>query len=909
MMAELSNDHINYIIKDLNYRGIIAEGIEQEIIDHVCSATEGEMEKGKKFIEAYHEVLKSFGHTGGLREIQKQTLNVENQKATIMLKNYLTIAFRNLRKQCFYSLINIGGLAVGVAACLVIVLFIIDEFSYDKYNTKADRIYRINNEIKFGGNYYFMNTSSAPTAHTLLQDYPEIESTIRFRSYGSYLVKTGEGVEGIKESNVIWADSTFFKIFSIPLLEGDPATALKEPASIAISKRTAAKFFPNGNALGQSLILDNKYNAKVTAVYEDIPSTSHFHFDIIISMVGDWPVAKEARSTVYLSNNFVTYVLLKEGADARALEAKLPGFIAKYVGPQIAQLLGGDFTIEKFRVSGNQFDMSLMPLTDIHLHADLKGEFEANSSITYVYLLGTVALFILAIACINFMNLSTARSGNRAKEVGVRKVMGSLRSHLMRQFLIESTLITVFAFIVAIGIAYLMLPLFNDLALKRLSIPFGNSLFYFGLTGAALLVGVLAGVYPSFFLSAFKPVNVLKGRVARGMKSGFIRSALVVFQFIISIFLIVGAITVNRQLTYIQNKKLGFEKDQVIIVRDAYALRPNKVEAFRNEVLKNSVIQSGSISGYLPVESENSGRNDNSFWKEGNEPTTENLVSIQNWNADYDYIKTFGMKIKLGRDFSSEFPSDSSAVILNETAVQHFELGDDPIGKKISRFRGQRPDGSPDPNQVKSWTVIGVVENFHFSTMREGITSLGLFLEKSDGFVSFRFHASNAQGIIKSIEKTWKKLAPDQPFQYSFLDDDFGKMYASEQRLGKIFALFAGLAIIIACLGLFALTAFTAEQRTKEIGIRKVLGASVSSIAVLLSKEFGKLIVIAFVIATPIAWFGVNWWLKSYAYKAEIGVMVYILAGAFAFVIAWLTMGYQSIRAASSDPVKSLRCE
>lgn len=908
-MAELTKDHINYIIKDLHYRGVVADGIEQEMIDHICSATEAEMEKGKKFIEAYHEILKSFGHTSGLREIQKQTLKVENQKATIMLKNYLTIAFRNLRKQSFYSFINIGGLAVGVAACLVIVLFIIDELSYDKYNTKADRIFRIDNEIKFGGNYYHINTSSAPAAHTLLQDYPEIESTVRFRRSGSYLVKTANGVEGIKESNVVWADSTFFQIFSIPVLEGDPATALNQPASIAISKHIANKYFPNKSALGQSLILDNNYNAKITAVYEDIPTASHFHFDIIFSMIGGWPIAKEARSTVFLSNNFPTYVLLKEGAEAKALEAKLPGFVAKYIGPQLAQVLGGDFTIEKFRASGNKFDMSLMPLTDIHLHSDMMGEFEPNSNITYVYLLSTVALFILVIACINFMNLSTARSSNRAKEVGVRKVMGSLRSHLVRQFLTESTLVTLFAFIVAIGIAFLMLPLFNDLAQKQLHIPFGDASFYLLLISASLFVGVFAGLYPSFFLSAFKPVHVLKGHVALGMKSGFIRSALVVFQFVISIFLIVGAITVNRQLTYIQNKKLGFEKDQVIVVRDAYALRPNKVETFKNEVLKNSSIQSGSISGFLPVESENVGRNDNAYWKEGKEPTTENLVSLQDWNADYDYIKTFGMKIKLGRDFSNEFPSDSSSVILNETAVQHFEFGDDPIGKKISTFRGQLSDGSPDPNQTKSWTVIGVVENFHFSTMRESITSLGLFLEKSDGFVSFRTNAGNPQEIIKSIEKSWKNLAPDQPFQYSFLDEDFGKMYASEQRLGKIFTVFAGLAIIIACLGLFALTAFTAEQRTKEIGIRKVLGASVSSIVVLLSKEFGKLIFIAFIIATPIAWFGVDWWLKSYTYKAEIGVMVYVLAGAFAFIIAWITMGYQSIRAASSDPVKSLKSE
>ncbi len=904
----LSDDHIAYIIKDLNYRGIVLDGFQDEMIDHVCSAVECEMEKGNRFIDAYHEVLKSFGHTAGLRQTQKQTLQVENQKTKIMLKNYLTIALRNLRKQGFYSFINIAGLAVGVAACLVIVLFILDELSYDKYNVKADRIYRVNNEIKFGGNHYRMTYSSAPIAHALQQDYPEIEAAVRFRSYGSYLVKTNEASENIKEQHVMWTDSTFFKIFSVNVLEGDANTALKEPASIAISKKTANKYFPNGNALGQSMILDNKYNAKVTAVFEDIPSASHFHFDILIALVGDWPAAVEAQSTVFLSNNFPTYLLFKEGTDAKAFEAKLPGFLAKYVGPQIAQLLGPDFTMDKFKESGNKYEATLTPLTDIHLHSDLTGEFEPNGSITYVYLLSTIAIFILAIACINFMNLSTARSSNRAKEVGVRKVMGSLRSHLVRQFLTESSLITLFSFVLALGLAYLFLPVFNSLSLKQLHLPVTSGLFYLLLLGAALFVGLLAGVYPSFFLSAFKPVNVLKGNVALGMKSGFIRSALVVFQFVISIFLIIGAFTVNRQLNYIQNKKLGFEKDQVIIIHDAYALRP-KAQAFKDEVLKLSTIESGSVSGFLPVDGADSWRNDNTFWKEGNQPIVENLVSLQNWTVDHDYIKTFGMKIKLGRGFSNEFPSDSSAVVLNEAGVLQFGLGDDPIGKKISTFDGQKPDGSPDPDKVKMWTVIGVMDNFHFSSLKSSITSLGLFLQKSDGSVSFRFKASDTQGIIKSIEKIWKELAPGQPFQYSFLDEDFGRMYSAEQRLGKIFGIFAGFAILIACLGLFALTAFTAEQRTKEIGIRKVLGASLNSIVLLLSKEFGKLIIIAFALAAPISWFAVDWWLKGYTYKVEIGIFVYLLAGLISFAIAWITMGYQSIRAATSDPVKSLRSE
>jgi putative ABC transport system permease protein len=907
--VKLTDNHIDYIIKDLHYRGIVVEGIEDELIDHVCSAVEAEIENGEKFIEGYNKVLKKFGHTGGLREVQKLSLRFENRKTKIMIRNYLTIAWRNLRKQGVYSFINISGLAIGVAACLVIVLFIVDELSYDAYNTKADRIYRVNEEIKFGSNHMTLCVSGAPTANAMLQDYPEIESTVRFRSYGTYLVKTIEGTQNIKEQNLIWTDSTFFKIFSVNVLEGNPETALKDPASIAISKSTAQKYFPGKSALGETLILDNKYNAKVTAVYEDIPSASHFHFDLMVAQVGDWPAAKEAQSNAFLNENFNTYLLLKPGAHAKALEKKLPGFLKKYFGPQIASALGNDMTMEKFLANGNKWEITLTPLRDIHLHSDRLGELEANGSITYIYLFGIIAAFILTIACINFMNLSTARSSNRAKEVGVRKVMGSLRSHLVRQFLTESILVTLFSFAVAFWLSYMFLPMFNNLSLKHLQLPFTKVTFYLVLLVCVLVIGFMAGLYPSFFLSAFKPVNVLKGQVSLGMKSGLIRSGLVVFQFVISISLIIGAITVNKQLNFIQNKKLGFEKNQVIIVHDPYALgKYSKIQTFKNEVLKISGISKGSISGFLPV---NSHRNNGTYWKEGSQPTPDNLVSLQSWSVDRDYIETMGMKINTGRDFSAEFPSDSSAVILNEAAIPMFSLGENPIGQKVTTFDWDylRPDGSPDPEKTKSWTIVGVIENFHFSTMKEGITALGLFLNKSSGNVSFKFHSGNTEQVIQSIEKVWKQIASGQPFQYSFLDEDFGKMYASEQRLSQIFFVFAGLAIIIACLGLFALTAFTAEQRTKEIGIRKVLGASASSIVLLLSKEFGKLIVIAFVIAAPLAWFGVDWWLKNYTYKTEVGVMVYLLAGAMALAIAWLTMGYQSIRAASSDPVRSLRSE
>lgn len=822
-----------------------------------------------------------------------------------MFLNYFTIAWRNLRRDSFYSIINIAGLAVGLCAGLVIILFIVDELQYDKYNSKADRIHRLAVEIKYNDNHSKFTYRSAPEAQALMQEFPEIESTVRIRTLGVYFVKSADGMENIKEHRVAWTDSTFFSIFSVKVLEGDPATALKEPASVAVSKKTAQKYFPGKSALGQSLVLDNKYNAQVTAVYEDIPAASHFHFDILVSMTGDWPAAKEAQSTSFSDENFNTYLLLKEGTDPKNLESKFPLYLEKYIGPELSKALGTPFSLKSFTEAGNVYNLSMMPLTDIHLHSNLEGEIEPNGSITYVYLLAIIAAFILTIACINFMNLSTARSSNRAKEVGVRKVMGSMRANLVRQFLTESILVTVVSVWISVALTHLFLPLFNELSGKHLQLPLTSQIFYFVLLSASVVIGTTAGIYPSFFLSGFKPINVLKGHVALGMKSGPIRSTLVVFQFVISIILIVCSITVNRQLSFIQEKKLGFEKDQVIIIHDTYALRP-RVQTFKDEVLRLSSIESGTISGYVPIESDWVWRTTGSFWKYGAQPTTENMINVQEWGVDDDYVKTFGLKIKQGRGFSNDFISDSAGVILNEVAVKSLALGDNPIGQKITAFEGYK---DLDPNRTQSFTIIGIMENFHFSSVKDNIKPLALFLRPTDGSVSFRFRPAKAAEAVKSIETIWKRMAPGQPFQYSFLDEDFTKMYATEARLGEIFTLFAGLAIIIACLGLFALTAFTAEQRRKEIGIRKVLGASVTGIVLLLSRDYGKLILIAILIAIPIGWYGITQWLENYAYKATIGIWEYALAGGAALIISIFTMSYQSIRAANTNPARSLNNE
>jgi putative ABC transport system permease protein len=889
-MAQLTNEHIDYVIKDLTYRGVVLDGFRDEIVDHICSLIENEMNTGMRFIDAYHQVLRKFGHTHGLRQTQKQIILSENKTTRLMFRNYFTIALRNLRKHSFYTFINVAGLAIGIASCLIITLFILNETSYDKHFPTADRVYRINSEILFNGNHHNLAVMPAPAAEIFKHDFPEVEASVRFRERGWRRIK--RTVDNIKEQYTIYGSQGIFEVFGIKLLEGNVSNALTEPNTMVISKSKAEKYFPNESPVGQTLIVDNTENYKITGVFEDFPVNTHFKFDFVFSMEG----LEEAKSDNWLSNNFNTYILLKEGATPQDLEAKFPKLIDTYIGPQVRSLFGEDFTMEKFAASGNKLVYTLMPLTDIHLHSDLTAELGANGDITYVYLFGAIALFILGIACINFMNLSTARSANRAKEVGVRKVLGSLRSHLIRQFLMESSLLSVFSFILAVGLAFMMMPAFNSLAGMSLNLPFDTPMFYIILLGAALVIGLLAGLYPSMFLSAFKPVNVLKGKVALGMKSGAVRSSLVVLQFMISIFLVVGTITVQKQLAFIQNKKLGFGKDQVLVLHNTEIL-DSKQEVLKNELLKSPRIKNVSTSGFLPIA--NWGRNNNSFWPEGTQPSQDNMISMENWSVDHDYVPTLDMKIVQGRNFSREFPSDSTAIILNQTAVKRFGFKD-PIGEKIQTFPFN--NGKLEMENMITYT-------FHFESLKQNITPLSFLLGQSGWSMPIRFQSADTKEVIDYVEASWKTVAPGQPFEYTFLDEAFGRMYSSEQRVGKVLGVFASLAIIIACLGLFALTAFTAEQRTKEIGIRKVMGASVSSIVLLLSKEFGKLIVIAFLLAAPLSWFAVDSWLENYTYKTEIGIFVYILAGVAAFILAWLTMGYQSIKAARNNPVTSLRSE
>lgn len=808
-----------------------------------------------------------------------------------MLRNFLNIALRNMWKNKFFSSINIAGFAVGIATCMLITLYVLDELNFDRFNENADRIYRIDTDIKFGGAEQKFAVASDPIGSTMVRDYPEVENAVRFRSYGSSVVKKGN--QNIKEQRIIFADSSLFDVFTLPMIAGNPKKALVAPNQVVITERIASKYFGDSEALGKVLHFDNNTDYTISGVIKDPPANSHLRFDFFISMVS----SKESQQNNWVSFNFNTYLLLRKNADAAVLESKFDNLLDKYVFPQAKEII--HISKEDFLKSGNYIRLSLMPLTKIHLFSDRIAELSPNSDIQFVYIFSAIAVFILLIACVNFMNLSTARSANRAREVGVRKVLGTRRLNLLQQFFFESVLMSLFSVLLAVAIASLLLPLFNELSSKELTLsPYKHPLLPPILVAFSIVTGLLAGSYPAFYLSAFKPIHVLKGRLGEGFKSSYFRSSMVVFQFFISIFLIIGTIVIYRQLDYIQHKKLGFNKEQVLTVKDTYVLK-GKLQSFKNELLEQPGIVSATISGFLPVPS---GRSDNVFFPEG-EVNSKKAVSMQNWNVDEDYLKTLGMELLQGRDFSKQFGTDSSSTIINESAARLFGFSN-PVGKTITTLQDIN-----NPGSLKHYTIIGVVKNFHFESLRQNIGALCLLLKRSSYAVSFRIKAGSASEVIRNIENEWKKMAPGEAFSYSFLNDDFNSMYHSEQKVGKICIAFAILAVFIACLGLLGLATYAAEQRTKEIGIRKVLGASIGNIAGMLSKDFVKLVVIAAVITFPVAWWAMHRWLQDFAFRITINWWIFLVAGLIALFIALLTVSFQSIKAALSNPIKSLRTE
>jgi putative ABC transport system permease protein len=820
----------------------------------------------------------------------------EQNKNISMLKNYFRVALRNLRKNKGYSAINIFGLAVGLATCLLISLYIVDELSYDRFYKNADRVYRINSDIQFGAGKLHMTQTSDMMGPALKRDYPQVEAYARvYTNNGNRFIKKAN--EFIDEPKVANVDSSFFDVFALPVIDGDTKTALDEPHTVVVTESAAKKYFGTTNVVGKTLETKNGERLdsyKVTAVIEDFQHNSHFNFQFLFSMKN-----ADYEWGQYTSHNFHTYLLLKPGTDYKLFQKNFDTYIDKYVLPYVQRFMKIS-SMDDFRKSGNMLQYSLFPLTKIHLYSDYTYELSPSGNIQYVYIFAAVALFILLLACINFMNLSTARSASRGKEVGIRKVLGTEKRTLVAQFLVESTVTACIALIVAIGIAYLVLPLFNTVAAKSLSIGYlANKKILPFLLLLPLVVGVLAGSYPAFFLSNFNPIAVLKGNANTGFKKSNLRNVLVVFQFTTSIMLIIATIVVYRQLHFIQTTKIGFDKEQVLVIDGSYALDKNE-EVFKNEVLGLKGVSSGTISGYLPVT--NSSRSDNTFSKEA-VMGVQNNIDMQVWKIDYDYLETMGMEIVKGRNFSKDFGTDTSALLITETTADLLGYPD-PVGRTI-----YEPSNKPGDNSMVPVQIIGVVKDFHFESLRQEIGPLCMRLRNNSGLASFKISTGNAADLIKDIERKWKTLAPGLPFSYRFLSDSFDDMYRSERRAGTVAIVFAVLAVLIACLGLFGLVTFMAEQRVKEIGVRRVLGASVSNVVTLLSKDFLLLVVIACVFAFPVAWWAMHKWLQDFAYRVPVGWWVFAAAGIVAVLIALLTVSSQSIKAALANPVKSLRNE
>ena len=804
-----------------------------------------------------------------------------------MFKNYFKPAWRNFRKNKLFSFLNILGLSIGIATCFIIMLYVQDELSYDKFNKNAGNIARIVFDANVNGGKIYEAGVMAPVAQTMKKDFPEVTDATRLVPSGTPKITYKD--KSFKDDQFAFVDPNFLNIFTLPLIKGDAKTALQLPNSVVITKHTAEKYFGKEDAVGKVIVIIDKPNQlyTVTGVMENVPANSHFHFDMFASMKG----LERGTSDSWMSGNFYTYLLLRPGTDYKKIESQLPAMVAKYMGPQIQQNMG--ISLHQFITKGNKLGFDLQPLTSIHLHSATNNELEPGGNAMYVYIFAGVALFMLIVACINFINLSTAGASKRAKEVGVRKVAGSGKLQLISQFLSESILITFFALFIAFALVQLVLPAFNNISGKHLSFDVKPILAFIGL---GLLVGIVAGIYPAFYLSSFKPIAVLKGNLTTSHKNFSLRSGLVVFQFFISVALIIGTIVVYQQMKYIQNKDLGYNKEQLLTIPNSYVLGNNE-HVFKQQMLQDPRIVNATMSWYKPAGPSN--YNNALAYPLGNNNL---VVDGVDFHVDENYIPTFGMQIVAGRNFSKDFKSDSTAIILNETAAIAFGWNNtNVVGKTIIRQNSDRGTNVP-------YHVIGVVKNFNFKSLHEAISPLFMSLEPQGGLI-FKIKTTDVAGLLATMKKNWNAYNTNEPFTYSFLDDLYNKTYAVEQKTGTVLNIFSLLTIFVACLGLFGLATYTAEQRTKEIGIRKVLGASVKQVTQMLSKEFVKLVLIASIIAFPVAWWAMNKWLQNFAYRINISWWVFAIAGLAALLIALLTVSFQAIKAAVANPVKSLRTE
>jgi putative ABC transport system permease protein len=801
-----------------------------------------------------------------------------------MLKNYFNIAIRNMLKHKFFSAINILGMTIGITACLLIVLYVTDELSYDRFHAKADRIYQVGLHGKIGGQDIMTSTTCPPMAEAFVKEIPGIEEATRIANFwGASVVKNEE--KTFTEEKIFYADSNFFNFFSFRLIEGEPKTALLEPNTVVLTESMAAKYFGTQPAIGKLLTIggDNR-TYKVTGITEDCPLNSHFVYNILLSSSsGD-----HLKSTEWLNNYLHTYFVLSEGTSITSAEEKFKDLVTKYVGPEIERLMGS--TLNQMEEQGGAFGYYTTKLTDIHLKSKSQHDMEPGGNIMYVYFFGGIGVFIIVIACINFMNLSTARSAGRAKEVGLRKTLGSLRGQMIGQFLAESMMYSALTVILSVGFCYFLLPQFNLLSGKQLGMDVLISpLFITSLVGLIIFVGLVAGSYPAFYLTSFNAVEVLKGKARAGLKSKGVRSTLVVFQFALSIFLIIFTVVVFQQISFMQERNLGIDKHNVLILHSALRLG-NNTDAFKNALNDQTAIVSSSYTNNnFP------GVNSTTVVKAAGSDE-DHLMGV--YYADHNHQDVMKFEMKEGRYFSKDFPADSTAVLLNEAAVKEFGYAD-PLREEVI-FN--------DDGREEKLRVIGVFKDFNFESLKTKVRPLSIRLTDKSHQLMIRYQGSATEAVA-AIEKLWKQYAPNEPLDYGFLDQNFDELFRSEQRMGQLFSVFSSLAIFIACLGLFALAAFTAEQRTKEIGIRKAMGASTTGLTILLSKEFTRLVIIAFIPAAAGAWWVVNDWLNGFAYHVELSPLVFAASGVVSIVIAWLTVSFQSIKAASSNPVESLRYE
>ena len=802
-----------------------------------------------------------------------------------MVRNFIKIAFRNIIKQKLFSFINILGLSIGMSASLFVVLYIVDELSYDQFHSDIESIYRIDLNGRISGQEVITSNSCPPLGPTMVNEIPEIKSFLRLQGLNNILVKN-ETETFIEEKGLFMVDSNFFRFFDFMLLEGDKNSILTEPNTVVLTKKAAIKYFGDQPVIGQQLTFFNQGKTyKVTGIAADPPSNSHFHFNMLLTTAG----IERFESTIWLNNGYQTYVKAHQPLNIPVVNSKIAGLTKKYVGPQIEQFMGRTF--DEFLKQGNAYGYYLRPLKDIHLYSQAEDELEPGGDIKYVYLFSAIGLFIILIACINFMNLSTAKSAGRAKEVGLRKTFGSLRGQLMNQFLVESLIFSVISGLLAIVLVYILLPVFNNFAGKAIPTTTLFSLEMVSLVvGLSFIVGIITGSYPAFYLTAFRPSEVLKGTVKSGAKSGKLRGLLVVAQFSISIILIVCTIVVYQQLSYTQNVNLGFDRENVIIVQNTARLESNR-KAYKDNLMSLSNISAASYTNSIIP-----GVNNTTVFKT---PNSDIDHIMGTYLADNEHLQALGLSLAEGRNFSHDFPSDSLAVLVNEATVA--EMGwENPIGEKLWYFG--------DYEQIL--TVVGVIKDFNFESLHTNVRPLVLrFLNEANKMVVRFKKGTSANEAVAIIKAEWEKLAPNEMFQYGFLDEDFDALYRSEQRLGKIFYLFTGIAIFIACLGLFGLAAFISEQRTKEIGIRKALGASELGISALLSKEFVKYVALALLIAIFPAYHIMSGWLESFAYRISISPLVFIISGFIALFIALITVSYQAIKAAKANPVESLKYE